>query len=661
MRDLLRAAGLTPESATMDDVFFDALGSDKFLLRCFPVYRCRPLAIPYTLGHVRLGAIDEPGSLNMTMNGMLTKVDSRVRRGLPGAEPLADAEKAIEESAAPLADAIRALCEARGAPLSKDEAARLSATAANVPRDVQECAALLVHASISAMRWHERAFRFSRGLLSASFQKELLAVFVEEDASFPDETERVVEETDFLSLCAGAEDLAFAVDKVRPILVDRETTETFAFDWPTPLGRVILRAGNDAPVETEEEAILLCIDLDGDDVYRSGGANQSFEQPISILIDAAGNDRYEGAREGRAQFGAGTFGYGILVDCAGDDSYKAGTLALGSGLLGFGALLDAAGDDSCDAFSHAQGAGTFGLGLAIDMKGRDAYAAYTMAQGFGLTKGCGYLLDLGDEGDTYLLRNDSIRFPSAQAPETHNSSLGQGFGLGRRADMTDGHSWAGGYGLLMDEGGDDTYDAAVMAQGSGYWYGLGFLLDRSGDDTYRAHWYCQGTGCHLGIGALIDRSGNDRYVCTAQMSQGAGHDWGTGWLVDGGGDDVYETGDLSLGAASENSLGFFLDLAGDDRYTVERNGNAYSGGAGRLLSWGTLRENQIDLGLFLDCAGKDTYAGIGGAGNNRFWRKAPTQTGLGLRSELGVGLDTRYSGPPPIRLDPYTEAPPDED
>ena len=64
----------------------------------------------------------------------------------------------------------------------------------------------------------------------------------------------------------------------------------------------------------------------------------------------------------------------------------------------------------------------------------------------------------------------------------HNTSMCQGVGMGRRADYTDGHSWAGGVGMLVEGGGDDTYSCSVFGQGCAYWYGVGLLVDKAGAD-----------------------------------------------------------------------------------------------------------------------------------------------------------------------------------
>ncbi len=55
--------------------------------------------------------------------------------------------------------------------------------------------------------------------------------------------------------------------------------------------------------------------------------------PVAVVIDLAGNDTYRG---GPHSLGAGFMGVGILADLEGDDAYAAGSFSLGSGLFGVG-------------------------------------------------------------------------------------------------------------------------------------------------------------------------------------------------------------------------------------------------------------------------------------------------------------------------------------
>src|SRR5262249_57114653 len=68
-----------------------------------------------------------------------------------------------------------------------------------------------------------------------------------------------------------------------------------------------------------------------------------------------------------------------------------------------------------------------------------------------------------------------------------------------------------GMGILVDEGGDDTYVAGEMSEGAAY-FGAGLLLDAAGNDSYvLTRGDGQGHGGPNGIGILADRSGNHHY------------------------------------------------------------------------------------------------------------------------------------------------------
>ena len=86
-----------------------------------------------------------------------------------------------------------------------------------------------------------------------------------------------------------------------------------------------------------------------------------------------------------------------------------------------------------------------------------------------------------------------------------NYSYAQGCGVGRRGDITDGHSWAGGMGTIIDLEGNDVYESANWSLGCGYWYGMGFAYDGGGDDTYKSASWSQAAGAHFCIGANLAR------------------------------------------------------------------------------------------------------------------------------------------------------------
>jgi hypothetical protein len=145
--------------------------------------------------------------------------------------------------------------------------------------------------------------------------------------------------------------------------------------------------------------------------------------------------------------------------------YRTQAAGLGAARFGVGLLLDLAGNDTYDGYAFVQGAALAGVGALIDREGRDQYACFYEAQGFGAVKGFGLLLDaLGDE--TYTAHPTPVEFPSPQTAE-RNVSMAQGAGYGRRADYSDGRSWAGGVGMLIDVQGNDRYTAACSGRALG--------------------------------------------------------------------------------------------------------------------------------------------------------------------------------------------------
>lgn len=212
-----------------------------------------------------------------------------------------------------------------------------------------------------------------------------------------------------------------------------------------------------------------------------------------------------------------------------------------------------------------------------------------------------------------------------------------------------------GMGALVEEGGDDRYQAAGFAQGAAY-FGAGLLLDAAGDDAYELlEGDGQGFGGPGGIGVLADRSGKDAYlsepdaakagradyhsagkvaVSNAQgvgsgrrgdgsdghawagglgalidvegadtyragnFSQGLGYWYGTGLLWDGGGDDAYTSVYFTQGSGAHFAVGALIDEGGNDVHTLEENAGAAFG-----FGWDVVNAFLIDRG-----AGNDRYS-----------------------------------------------------
>lgn len=167
-----------------------------------------------------------------------------------------------------------------------------------------------------------------------------------------------------------------------------------------------------------------------------------------------------------------------------------------------------------------------------------------------------------------------------------------------------------GASVNVDLRGDDRYESGgggegawiIVAQGSAFG-GVGVLVDEGGDDTYTVKvapqseqdGLGQGGSLQAGFAALFDDSGNDRYTVQASLEhsvaggvsvigQGIGSA-GAGGLFDGGGDDEYlldagrqakltddedlsGVGVIGQGYSSLGGSGVLVDAGGTDSFTM---------------------------------------------------------------------------------------------
>ncbi len=626
----LAQVGLTKATARFDVDALGNFGGSEFALNFWRTLHRDPYKIPFysqvTSAQLRSMAPKLAPMISLASG----RLDELVRRGLVD-DPLTPfAKKAAAPDA--LAQSIAAICAAGGKPLRAEQEKKLTEAAAAVPAPIAHPAALILYTAASAYEWRQRAFAVAarRFDLQKLYDKALADL---ERDDLDRDLYDLMHLVDLKALFVGAQDLASAIDRAVVELARFKGEDNFSFRWETPLGWVEI---NGAANDTYPAALkrLLTLDTGGDDVYESGGAPLSADNPISILIDLRGNDTYKSADLLRPSFGAGVLGYGFLVDLAGNDTYTAVNLSQGAASFGVGCLVDLAGDDRYTARLHSQGTAEFGMGLLVDGAGKDRYEGFVGIQGCGYCKGFGLLLDLAGD-DQYIANDTKIDFPSPQTPQ-HNANIGQGSGMGRRADYTDGHSLSGGIGILLDAAGNDTYTGGLFVQGTGYWDGVGMLLDEQGDDSYLGVWYAQAAGAHSGVGILVDGAGNDHYKATMSVAQGAGHDFSVGFFLDRGGNDTYEAGSLSLGAGNANGIGIFWDMGGDDTYKPTAG---LSMGAANYEANG-LRPSLLCLGVFVDSGGgHDTYPAGTPAGNSKVWIQPHPKDARRESPLKGVGLD----------------------
>jgi hypothetical protein len=663
----------------------------------FDALAAAPERAPDMLRVLGAGAVAATGSTAELVLFAGQRAGFGVRRGLVGSPhagrwaATGDA-LAFERAVVAIAESSAAPAGAAGAPAPAQPAVKKSSkkkdarpeiqAVGDVPPDALHLGAFLLGAMRDALAWRSEALaalalggagdgtgnagagppggsRAPDAALDAAFA-HLVRTLASTDTASPPGAARdaaaLLSRVDLALLHAGAMDLALALDEARARA--RNDSLGLAGDYhleaETPLGTVVLD-GTHAARYDDPGPYLLIVDAGGHDTYAGGAATLSARSPISVIFDLGGDDVYAAAAAGADAAGAGAggvgparsdepprpswggacLGYAMLVDVAGNDTYRGATLALGAAIAGAGVLHDLAGDDRYDAIAFAQGAAWYGAGVLGDAAGRDRYRAYQSAQGFGGPRGAGVLADSSGD-DEYRADDSDIRFPSAQSPR-HNASLAQGMGCGLRADFDDGHSLAGGVGFLADGAGDDAYHCGVFGQGAGYWHGLGALYDAAGDDSFDGVWYVQGAAAHFAFGALLEMDGDDGYRATDNMAQGAGHDVSVGMLLDFAGDDRREAPNLSLGGGNANGVGLFFDAEGRDYY---RAAGAITFGRGdNRDARGTLRDLYPTVGVFLDGGERDDYPPDNAmVRNGASWRQEGTSV-PSLSTEIGVGDD----------------------
>ena len=173
--------------------------------------------------------------------------------------------------------------------------------------------------------------------------------------------------------------------------------------------------------------------------------------------------------------------------------------------------------------------------------------------------------------------------------------------------------------VIVDLGGDDTWELPAPPPALEGGATLRVLLDLAGNDTWRgSDWGSLGGGV-LGLSLVRDLGGNDRYDATV-FSLGAAW-FGVGALLDDGGDDVYSAACLSEGAAGFG-LGILADAGGNDVYLLGREGQGFG--------------TTLGAGILADLSGHDTYR-VGTRWTHRPLLPERLQ-GLGQ----GMGLGHRY-------------------
>jgi len=488
-----------------------------------------------------------------------------------------------------------------GTPTDQLPALRLALK--SVPKDV---AAIATHV-LAVM---PAAFRLRQEAVAPFAGQESEAINFARSYDLGPHTLDEIDKFDLAKLAGAAAMIAKAVEDVE----NRHPSKApFEFSWTTPMGRIELSGGKDD--HHDLDGTLLVIDTGGNDTYTATPDRSGF----STVIDYAGNDAYKNC-------GLALFGVSEIFDLAGDDTYEADNSGDAAAVFGVALIVDQSGKDTYECRDLGEGAAVDGIALLIDRSGNDDYECHSMAQGLGGVKGFGALIDnTGD--DRYVADDTKIDNPSPQTAQ-HNTSLAQGCGFGRRANPGDGHSMAGGVGLLVDGAGNDSYKCGVFGQGVAYWYSRGALVDFGGNDSYDGVWYVQGSAAHYALGVLLDLGGDDTYLARMHQSQGQGHDYSIGILHDFGGSDSFECqGGASLGSGRWNGLGLFL---------TDGPNTAFKGGGGDSFGIVGDRRPAETCDAVFWARGKTTFTGVRpGVKADSIWvQKDKGLFGIGLAGKV---------------------------
>ncbi|MDR3109394.1 MAG: hypothetical protein LBU65_06870 [Planctomycetaceae bacterium] len=366
------------------------------------------------------------------------------------------------------------------------------------------------------------------------------------------------------------------------------------------------RGNNVYDLDSHDMRDVVCvIDLGGNDTYREGTCN--IDRPVLVLIDVGqGNDVYAGAQPGIQ--GSSILGVSMLINCEGNNEYRASDIAQGSTIGGAGILIDYGSDTVYKGLRRVQGHALSGIGMLIDGGGNDNFRAALWAQGFGAPGGFGVLENIKGNDFYYCggLYIDS--YPEHPGYD----GWGQGVGAGIRQVAN------GGIGMLLEGEGDDVYEVDYFGQGGGYWLGYGIARDFAGNDKrmgttksaysggprHEAEWtrFANGFGCHYSLGFCFDDAGDDFYGGRI-MGTGMAWDLSIGWLCDLNGKNVFAaTGGMTQGVGAEGSIGVLFTYGGDDTYMGGNQAYANSN-----ITYHSPNNCGGNFSFVIDYGGSDTY------------------------------------------------------
>lgn len=560
---MLKSRGLTRETARLDPQTLDALAASQAMIQPhFMRYWKNPWEFPkfvYSLTNGQIEVCEKPESIYEFF------VISAVRTGRKVTSYISFAPVFNPKTNNPLLESLEQMYKRCNVPLSDKARAEInkaitpaSPSGGAVPSEVQLLIAKFVYAAGEAKYYRDRALRhYPQDKWQEAFNFAVQA-WIPNNESTEFEHGSIInwdlgQRLDYDDLYTGAVPNLMAIMSSEKFLSNPLCSEKtpegqepkkidmsqLAFEFDTPLGKIAFN-GKQEDNTYQGNDYLLIVDLGGNDTYKGAtAASWKLEHPISTVIDWTGNDTYNSDEKTPCSQGAGILGYGFLIDNGGDDVFRAVDNAQGMSYFGVGILHDRGGNDTFEARYAAQGSASFGIANLIKKGGDDKYYCYYVGQGFGFVGGYGCLLDTGGN-DRYVAEPYKVFRPveGRQHDIFRNYSFCQGAGWGQRGDFSGGHSMAGGTGVLQDLAGNDHYEAGIYSQATGYWYGTGILHDKSGNDHYESSVFAQAGTAHMGLTTLLDESGDDTYHIWRANSHAAAHDVSVSWLIDKGGNDT---------------------------------------------------------------------------------------------------------------------------
>lgn len=271
------------------------------------------------------------------------------------------------------------------------------------------------------------------------------------------------------------------------------------------------------------------VDLGGANTFTCTGTVNTQYEIIAV----------EAPRPSTLCHGDGYGGQGLLVDNGGGNTYTVATSFQAMALVGAGALVDTGGNAIFNAGEWSNAVGVLGVAVLAEGGANNAFTSvqkitnpwadtWIGSNGEGYSGGVGVLSAAGGTGTFSGVASKHLWLP--QYACSAGCSFGTGVGIvlesgaGNRSYSTEEGEGAGlgGYGLLLDQGGNDTYSLAYPSSEP---YGQGF-----GEATPTSLLSDPLLDQPCGIGYLLDTGGTDTFnnPVVTSGTRAAGHWWTDG-------------------------------------------------------------------------------------------------------------------------------------